>query len=254
MITIGKNTHLIGLPVILAPFFSAFIVKFSQIKVAVQDKNARWIIQEMLRPNVMIALGGLGCGAFFIYCAQYFGSWHLYFDMERVHWSGTADPLFLFQLSTWVPPPWGYDLDWAPALPNAWSKILFFDFFRMASYSFSEMLVPIFMWMEIGFLFWIFKKLRSIDEKTVTWFLAGLLILLGTCFSLATRHYESMSRCLLPVWILLVISDVLNPNGSFFLSMIQLKFQRFIVIGLLLISLGFWIQLLNRFFIGWWVA
>ena len=247
-------TRLIGLPVVAAPFFSALIVRFSEMKLAVQDKDRRWIKQELLRPNVMVGLGAMGCVSFFVYCAVYLGSWHLYFDMERMHWSGTADPLFLFKLPTWVPPPWGYGIDMAPALPNGWSKILFFDFFRVAAYTFSEILVPVFMWLEVFFLYKLVKRSRPIDEKSFTWFLAGLLILLFTCFSLATRHYESMSRCLFPVWILLVISDALNPRGSVLFGSRQSLFRCIIIAGVIVISLGFWIELLNRFFLGWWVA
>ncbi len=247
-------TRLIGLPVVAAPFLAGFILNFSQFKLAVQNTNGAWVGQVVIRPYVMLALGSMGCLSFFIYCAHYFGSWHLYFDMERAHWSGTADPLFLFKLPTWVPPPWGYGMDMAPFLPNNWSKLLRFDFFRVAAYTFSEILVPLFMWLNVFFLYRFFKKSRLIDEKSLTWFLAGLLVLLFSCFSLATRHYESMSRCLLPVWILLVVSDALNQQGSFFFRRLQPIYCRMAIGCVLVISLGFWIELLNRFFLGWWVA
>lgn len=247
-------TRLIGLPVVIAPFLSGFILHFSQLKLAVQQKNGDWIKQTFIRPYTLVTLGSLGCLGFFIYCANYFGSWHLYFDMERVHWSGTADPLFLFRLPTWVPPPWGYGLDRAPSLPNYWSQILRLDCFRIAAYTFSEILVPVFMWLNLGFLYRLMKQSRSLDQKSLTWFFAGLLVLLFTCFSLATRHYESMSRCLLPVWVLWVISDALHPQGLLFFRKQQTIYEQVAIGCGVLISIGFWIELLNRFFLGWWVA
>lgn len=242
-------TRLIGLPVVMVPFFSAIIVHLSKMSMSMREN-----LRDILQSKVILALGSLGCGGFFMYCAHNFGSWHLYFDMERLHWAGTADPGFLFQLPTWVPPPWGYDLDFAPILPNEWSKVLSFDFFRTASYSFSEILVPVFLWMELFFAYWFCKTSRSVDEKSLLWFLASVFIYLFTCFSLATRHYESMSRCLLPVWIFLVIGDALNPNGSFFFRAVRTRALRYLVGGMLLVCVGFWIELLNRFFLGWWVA
>lgn len=247
-------TRLIGLPVVIAPFLSGLILNFSQFKLAVRHKNGDWIKQTLIRPYAQVALGALGCLGFFIYCAYYLGSWHLYFDMERVHWSGTADPLFLFKLPTWVPPPWAYGMDMAPPLPNNWSKVLRFDFFRVAAYTFSEILVPCFMWLGVFFLYRLVRQTRRLDEKSLTWFLAGLLVLVFTCFSLATRHYESMSRCLLPVWVLWIISDALNQNGSLFFRTPQSSYFRTGMSGVLVLSIGLWIELLNRFFLGWWVA
>jgi hypothetical protein len=247
-------TRLIGLPILAAPFLSTCILKYSYLTSAIRSKDKVWIHQELIRPNVIIALGALGCVSFFLYCAYCFGSWHLYFDMERIHWSGVADPWFLFQLPTWLPPPFSYDIDMAPILPNGWSKILGFDFFRVAAYSFSEILVPLFMWLELFFLYRFIRHRTAVDEKSFIWFLASLLVLLFTCFSLATRHYESMSRCLLPVWVLLVISDALNPNSFFFSHAKSAVFRRIGVGVLLIMSGGFWVELLNRFFLGWWVA
>lgn len=247
-------TRLIGLPVIAAPLFARCILHYQSIKSAIQNKDQLWIQKELLRPNLIIALGAMGCMGFLIYCACYWGSWHLYFDMERLHWSGTADPFFLFQLPTWLPPPWGYRLDMAPELPNLWAKILPFKYYRVAAYTFSEILVPVFMWLELFFIYRWVKYSRPINEKSFTWFVANLLILLFTCFSLASRHYESMSRCLLPVWVLLVISDALNVHGSFWFCPTPSIIQRVMMGGVLILGTGFWFELLNRFLLGWWVA
>ncbi|MGV3739676.1 MAG: hypothetical protein ACO1N3_00070 [Gammaproteobacteria bacterium] len=247
-------TRLIGLPVLAAPFFSACIVKFSHIKTAMQNSNLDWLRKEIIQPNLILMMGIGGVCSFFVYCAYYFGSWHLYFDMESIHWSGTADPLFLFRSETWLPPPWSFAVDKAPPLPNIWSKILFFDFFRVAAYTFSEILVPFFMWLQFILMYRIYKKSGPMDEKSLIWFVAGVLIFLFTCFSLATRHYESMSRCLLPVWILWVISDVLLGKESFFFPTKQSILQYCALACFLFISIGFWLEMLNRFCLGWWVA
>lgn len=244
-------TRLIGLPVLATPLLSIFLLKFSQIKTILQDSNRDWLRREIILPNLMLMFGTLGVLGFFTYCAHFFGSWHLYFDMERIHWSGNADPLFLFEMQTWLPPPWSSSLDMAPALPNVWSKILFFDFFRVAAYTFSEILVPCFMALSLVF---IYKQLRARNEKTLIWFVAGLLMLLFTCFSLATRHYESMSRCLLPVWVVWVISDALNEKQSLFFNGKRSVFQYTGLGCFVLISLGFCLEMLNRFYLGWWVA
>lgn len=247
-------TRLIGLPILAVPFFTACLLQYSQIKIAMQTANRDWLSKEIIQPSLILALGALGCGGFFIYCAQYLGSWHLYFDMERLHWSGTADPLFLLHMQTWVPPPWGYPLDKAPALPNTELIRLPFGFLRVAAYTFSEILVPFFMWLGMLFSYRLFKIRKRIDEKTLVWFIAGGLILLFTCFSLATRHYESMSRCLLPVWVLWVISDAFAGKESLFFS----KKGSIVKCSLLLIWIGvclsFWLEMLHRYCLGWWVA
>ena len=174
--------------------------------------------------------------------------------MEHLFWSGTADPLFLFKLPTWLPPPLGYSVDYAPPLNNSYAVFFPFQFFRVAAYTFSETLVPIFMWLFVVYLFGFVRKLKQIEPSSFTWFLAALLLFLFTCFSLSTRHYESMSRCLFPAWIFFVISEVISPQkvDSNFLK--HFNFTRILLVLYILISGGFWLQLLNRYYLGWWVA
>ncbi|MCR9193000.1 MAG: hypothetical protein NXI01_10200 [Gammaproteobacteria bacterium] len=237
-------TRLIGLPVLAAPLLSQMILNYRSAK------PWRGLVQQTFRPIIMIPIGALGCVGFLGYCATHLGSWHLYFDMERIHWKGTSDPGFLFKLPTWVPPPWGYHLDLAPPLPNRWTNVFSGDMFRVAAYTFSEMLVPMFIWISLFFGVRLWKHRQKIDQDSLTWYIAAVLMLLFSCFSLSTRYYESMSRCLFPVWVLLIVSDALNLNDSFFFS----KKTSFITTMVILISSGFWLQMLNRFLLGWWVA
>lgn len=246
-------TRLLGIPVLITPLLSSLITHSSNIKAFFKLEHLRFN-PEIHAPRFWIALvGSLGCLGFLIYCAIHFGSWHLYFDMERIGWGGTADPLFLLRLPTWMPPPFGYPLDWAPELPNAYESLFIFKFFKMTAYSFSETLVPIFLWTFIIISILMFKK-RRIDQNSLTWFLAALLLFLFSCLSLATRHYESMSRCLYPVWVLLIISDVIHPEKLFFFRAKKPILPKLITSVFILILFGFWLQLLNRYFLNWWVA
>ena len=232
-------TRLIGIPVLAAPIFTSIFFQ----------KN----IKSYLRPSLVALFSSLGCLGFLIYCAIAFGSWHLYFDMERIGWHGTADPFFLFKLPTWLPPPWGYSADFAPPLPNQHAQWFIFKFYRLAAYTFSETLVPLFLWIFIAYSLWILKKRKEMEEISLTWFIGALLLFLFSCFSLSTRYYESMSRCLFPVWILLIISEMIHPQ-----KLGLLRGNKVILTILLLLYLiisgGFWLQLLDRYCLNWWVA
>lgn len=247
-------TRLIGVPVLAAPLGAWMIMNAVRLPQQLRSTEVGRMVKDMIPPGLMIPIGSLGCLCFLAYCAVHFGSWHLYFDMERIGWHGTADPLFLFKAPTWLPPPWGYPVDLAPALPNVWGRVFVFDVYRWAAYTFSECLVPIILWLELFFGVWLWKQRRHISETCLVWYVAGLLLFLLTCFSLSTRYYESMSRCLLPVWVVLIISDALNDHCSFLFRSSQPIIQRVIMMGLMVIGFGFWIQLLNRFLLGWWVA
>ena len=247
-------TRLIGLPVLIAPLLAFIITQFSPLKLRSQNNNNLLILKQ-LKPFVMLLFfGSLGCVLFLLYCLVAFRSWHLYFDMERFFWSGTADPLFLFKLPTWLPPPLGYSLDYAPPLNNSYAVFFPFQFFRVAAYTFSEALVPIFMWLFVFYLLGLLRKLKQIDQSSFTWFLAAFLVFLITCFSLSTRHYESMSRCLFPVWVFFVIGEVISPQILGFNFFKRFNLSSIGVTLYVLISGGFWLQLLNRYYLGWWVA
>jgi hypothetical protein len=62
-----------------------------------------------------------------------------------------------------------------------------------------------------------------------------------------------MPGCLYPIWIFLILSDITHPNR---LLLFKLKGVKLFLAVLLIviISGGFWLQLLNRFLINWWVA
>lgn len=246
-------TRLLGIPVLVAPFLSSLITHTPNVKTFFKLDYFRSTL-KINAPYLWIALvGSLGCLGFLIYCAVDFGSWHLYFDMERIGWRGTADPLFLFKLPTWLPPPLGYAMDWAPPLSNDYAPFFIFKFFRMAAYSFSETLVPILLWVFVITSILLFRQ-RQRDQNSLTWYFAALLLFLFSCFSLCTRHYESMSRCLYPVWVLLIISGALHPGKLLFFKMKHDLVPKLIMSVVILISLGFWLQLLNRYFLNWWVA
>jgi len=244
-------TRLVGVPVLIAPLLSLMVMKFTKKRPLIVNGNAT--TQTLKSPSLLVFFGALGCIGFLTYCAIAFDSWHLYFDMERIGWKGTADPLFLFKLPTWLPPPFGYDLDLAPPLPNGYASLFILKCFRFAAYTFSETLVPIFLWIGILFFICLCKKTHRLDQNSLTWFLGAALLFLLTCFSLSTRHYESMSRCLYPVWVLLVISDIIHPDKIFLFRLGRMKLSIAMLV-ITFISFGFWLQLLNRFFLGWWVA
>jgi hypothetical protein len=247
-------TRIVGISILAAPFCAACVARYAEFKTAIKTSDKVWIMQEIIIPNRYMAVGALGCLGFFLYCAIEFDSWSLYFDMERLHWASTANPWFLFKLETWVPPPWGYAWDMAPVLPNGWANWMCFDFFRIAAYTFSELLVPLFLWSGLFYAYWLLKYSRPLDERCLTWFFAGALLFLVTCMSIETRHYEAMSRYVLPVWIFWIISDALNLKSSLLFRRYR-SMEQYVGIGFcMMISLGFWIQLLNRFYIGWWVA
>ena len=289
-------TRLIGLPALAAPLFATILTHLSGLKKQIKNSNY-WFVFYELWPQCLIGIiGSLGCLSFLLYCQFKFGSWHLYFDMERLFWSGTADPLFLFKGATWLPPPIGYPADFAPPLPNGYASLFIFNFFRLAAYTFSETLVPLFFWLFTFVSVLTYRHRKSLDKTSLTWFIAAILLLLFNCFSLSTRHYESMSRCLYPVWILFIISEMTHPQGGSLFSCFeaaqpQSDLQQRITIDTLLIrrdaapsprvrgerkkvgnyfkgkrtlipiillylyfSGGYWLQLLNRYFLGWWVA
>lgn len=238
-------TRLIGVPVLIAPLLAMIVTKSLSFK--------KETLLELSAPCLIAIVGAFGCLGFLLYCAVEFGSWHLYFDMERIGWKGTADPWFLFKLPTWLPPPFAFDVDYAPILPNGYAQLFIFKFFRLAAYTFSETLVPIFLWILIFYSIALFKKNHHPDSKSLSWYFGALLLFLFTCLSLYTRHYESMSRCLYPVWILLIISDVIHPHKVFLFRLNKPKLIVLMVV-ISLLSLGFWLQMLNRYFLGWWVA
>lgn len=247
-------TRIIGLPTLAAPLFSTMVIGWSQKNYPIHTMIGRRVfLRACINPMKILLIGSIGCLSFFIYCAIHFGSWHLYFDMERFGWKGTADPWFLFQIPTWLPPPFGYKLDFAPVLPIAHANWFIWDYFRIAAYTFSETLVPIFLWVCIFYSVAFFKRNRQLDSASLTWYFAAILIFLFNCFSLSTRYYESMSRCLYPVWILLIMSDLLHPERVFLFRLKPIKLL-FITLFIGLVSAGFWLQLLERFFLGWWVA
>ena len=248
------STRLLGIPVLIAPLLSSMVASLSDFKALFRLDLFQANLKNY-KPYIWIAIvGSLGCIGFLIYCAVEFGSWNLYFDMERVGWGGTADPLFLFKLPTWLPPPFGYGLEWAPPLTNGYESLFMFKFFRMAAFSFSETLVPIFLWVFILYSILMLRKQHRFDQNSLTWYFAALLLFLLSCFSLSIRSYESMSRCLLPVWILLVMSDVIHPDKLFIFRLKQHALVKIMMPIVIVISLGFWLQLLNRYFLGWWVA
>ncbi|MDP3705113.1 MAG: hypothetical protein Q8R24_04295 [Legionellaceae bacterium] len=242
------STRIIGIPVLIAPLLSIIAIKSSEFSPFIRSN-----LRTLSPPTVTAIFGSLGCLGFLTLCAIQFGSWHLYFDMERINWKGTADPLFLFKLPTWVPPPFGYNIDLAPPLPNAYEPLFSLKCFKLAAYTFSETLVPIFLWISILFSIAMFKRTHRHDTRSLTWYFGAVLLFLFTCFSLSTRHYESMSRCLYPVWILLIISDVIHPEKVFLFRLSRFKLNS-AIIAIVFISFGFWLQLLNRFLLGWWVA
>ncbi len=247
-------TRIIGLPVLSAPLLANIVMILSKRVYPIGTIIGRRIFfLSCINPMKVLFLGFLGCFSFFVYCAVCFGSWNLYFDMERFGWKGTADPFFLFKISTWLPPPFGYKLDFAPVLPIAHANWFIWDYFRIAAYSFSETLVPLFLWICIFYSVSVFKKDRKLSFSSLIYFFAAMLVFLFNCFSLSTRYYESMSRCLYPVWILLVMSDLLHPERVF---LFRLKPTKLILTTLFIsiFSVGFWLQLLERFFLGWWVA
>ena len=241
------GTRILGVPVLIAPLLANIWVHFPGVKAFFCLKQIRSDLKTNAPFLGVVLAGSLGCLAFLIYCAVYLGSWHLYFDVERIYWAGTADPLFLFKVPTWMPPPLGYALDWAGPLPNAYGSLFIFKFFQLAAYSFSEALVPFFLWFFIFYSINLWRKNNLLDHKILTWYFAALLLFLFSCFSLSTRYYESMSRCLYPVWILFVVSDVLQPKQYSLFTKITMPI-------VILISSAFWLQLLNRYFLGWWVA
>lgn len=248
-------TRIIGLPILAAPLFSILVINFSSIQsYAINTRLGRRIFMQKSFPAIKtLAIGSLGCIGFLLYCAIHFGSWHLYFDMERIGWQGTADPWFFLSLPTWLPPPLGYHLDLAPTLPEPYGNWFGFRCYQLAAYTFSEMLVPIFLWICLLYTYCIFKKTRTRELESLTWYFAAMLAFLFNCFSLATRHYESMSRCLDAVWILLIMCDVLHPQ-KVLLFRLKPGALFFSVLGICLICGGFWIQMLLRFYLGWWVA
>ncbi|MDF1757826.1 MAG: hypothetical protein P1U74_05970 [Legionellaceae bacterium] len=246
-------TRIIGIPVLIVPFIATIIFNYAEIRQHLRDNRIVSILKNIYKPCVLGIIGCLGCLSFFIYCQINFDSWHLYFDMEKIGWKGEADPFFIFKLPTWMPPPIGFNVDYAPPLPVSYVKIFVFDFFRLAAYTFSETLVPIFLWICILFSFFIFKKKQELEKYSFSFYLAAILIFVFNCLSLYTRHYESMSRCLYPVWVLLIISDVTHPSKVLLFKLGKRKLA--ITVGLImLISGGFWLQLLNRFLLSWWVA
>ena len=248
------STRILGIPVLIAPLLSSLVAHSPNVKALFRRDL---FYSNLIRYSQLLwvaMVGSIGCLGFLIWCAVDFGSWHLYFEMERIGWGGTADPLFLFKLPTWFPPPFAYALDWAPPLPIAYEPLFIFKFFRMTAYSFSETLVPVFLWLFIIISIIIFRKRHHLDQNSLTWYFAALLLFLFSCLSLCTRHYESMSRCLYPVWVLLVISDVVHPEKLFFFRPNQNALVKLIAAMVIVISLGFWLQLLNRYFLNWWVA
>lgn len=282
-------TRIIGVPVLIVPTLVTIICNHHKIKEYITKRNFSLIFRMLNKSYLIGIIGILGCLSFLIYCQIKFGSWHLYFDMEKSGWQGSADPFFIFKIPTWLPPPFGYNLDLTPPLPNAHNEIFNYKFFRLAAYSLSEIMVPMFLWICIIYSIFICKKNKLINgliaklslelredhddsnidsikkfasksevdkksnEKSLTYFLAAILIFLFNCLSLSTRHYESMSRCLYPVWVLLILSDILHPNGILLFRLEKLKLS-IATVAICCIYGGFWLQLLNRFYLGWWVA
>ena len=247
-------TRLIGISVLVAPFFACSIACFAQLKGQIQKKQ--WdLLQQTYNPLALIAVCGLlGCVGFLLYCQIAFDNWHVYFDMERLFWKGTADPYFLFKLPTWLPPPWGYPVSYAPPLTNGYAPIFIFNFFKVAAFTLSEALVPIFMWLFLLFIFRILRPHCKVNQTSLMWFFAAFFLFLLTCFSLSTRFYESMSRCLLPAWVLLVISDAIHPDGIVFFKSRAIRWNVILLWIYWVVAGGFWLQLLNRYYLGWWVA
>lgn len=245
-------TRIIGTPVLIAPMLAVMYINRQKIYQLGKNEQFHEIFNILFKPTLFGIIGVLGVLGFLVYCQTEFNSWHLYFDMEEFGWKGKADPLFIFKPNTWLPPPLGYNLDLAPALPNNYGKI-FPDFFRLAAYTFSETLVPIFIWLSIVFAICLYFAKDKNNISSLTWFFSAVLILFFSCLSLSTRYYESMSRCLYPVWILLILSDITHPNR---VMLFKLQKNKLIVLSciLLLIYGGYWLQLLLRFNLGWWVA
>ncbi len=307
-------TRLFGISILIAPLLSNLIIQLSHYNMRFQLKrlclNARktvikiqlsiiraseevsWVFTPLFWVTIVGSLGTIG---FLSYCYFAFGSWHLYFDIERVNWGANATPLFLFKLPTWVPPPFGFAIDWVPPLPIHDSHVFLFKFFRLAAYNISEILVPVFLWLFLIYSLFIIKsinsstpssqaqqgisqdsaqchhlknprcawddeevvtikKTKNLDLKSLTWFIAALLCFFVSCLSTYTRHYESMSRLLIPVWILLIISDATHPDNLLFFRLKNYALGKIIIFIVIVISSGFWLQLINRFFLNWWVA
>ncbi len=245
------STRIIGTPVLIVPFLTIFILNSQKVVIFWQQNAIHRLINLFFKPSLIGIIGVCGVGGFLLYCQLKFGSWHLYFDMEKFGWHGEAYPYFIFKIQTWLPPPWGFGLDFAPIIPDKSGIFFGTKFFRLAAYTFSETLVPIFMWTSVIFSYFIFKNKKEI--RSLSYYLAMILILLFYCLSLYTRYYESMSRCLYSVWILLILSDISHSEGIFIFKL--KKYNFFIFVGVLLFIMScYWLQLLNRFNLGWWVA
>ena len=245
-------TRIIGTPVLIVPMLSIIYINRKKIFDSWKQEQFHEIFNILFKPTLFGLIGVIGVLGFLIYCHIEFNSWHLYFDMEEFGWKGKAYPLFIFKSTTWLPPPFGYDLDLAPVLPNVYGKI-FPNFFRLAAYTLSETLVPIFIWLGLAYSFCLYIARDKINISSLTWYLSAILILIFSCLSLYTRYYESMSRCLYPVWILLILSDISHPSKVLLFKLPKNKLL-YVSFTLLAISGGYWLQLLLRFNLGWWVA
>lgn len=245
-------TRIIGVPILIAPMIATIYINRQKLYNFGKNEQFHEIFNILFKPTIFGFVGILGALGFFIYCQIEFNSWHLYFDMEEFGWKGKAYPLFLFKSTTWLPPPFGYDLDLAPILPNNYGKI-FPDFYRLAAYTLSETLVPVFIWLSLTYAFCLYLVRDKINVDSLLWFLSAMLVLFFSCLSLYTRYYESMSRCLYPVWILLILSDISHPNKVLLFKLSKNKLISISII-LLVMSGGYWLQLLLRFNLGWWVA
>lgn len=230
-------TRIMGVPLLIAPLIASCFQKIN------------------IRYGTIIVLGSLGFIGFLIYCHIQFNWWDLYFEMERVGWHATANPYFLFKLPTWFPPPFsGYSIVSTPPLPVWYESIFILPIFKLAAYNISELLVPIMMWLFLFSTIFVLKNKKNWNQKSLMWFFSAGLLLLGSCLSTFNRDYESMSRLLLPVWIVFIIADVLHPGHIFFLRFLKDASFKVFIGFIILISAGMWLQLLTRYFLGWWVA
>lgn len=170
-------TRIIGMPVLIVPVLTTIIINIKKIYCLWNANKIHEIFNILFKPTLIGFIGILGVIGFLGYCHLKFGSWHLYFDMEKYGWNGEAYLLFLFKKETWLPPPFSYNLDLAPALPNYFGEILP-KMFRLAAYTFSETLVPIFTWLMVIYTYVVCKCLKNINRESLAWFISAVLILI----------------------------------------------------------------------------
>lgn len=243
-------TRIIGVPVLIAPLLAKIFANSRKLKQQFQEKHLN--LYEYKGVFACFLFGSLGFILFLVYSA-YLSSWHLYFDVYKAISHGNNNPYFLLKIQTWLPPPFGYNIDYLPPLPYVPFDFLNYKFFRLASYTFSETLVPLFLWFFIFYGIIILKKRLFTNQKGMTWFFAALFSYFFACLAKYSLVYDCMCRYLLPIWIFLLICDMML-NGQILFRFTKFIWFKILIAGFIFISFGYWYQLLSRFCLNWWVS